>query len=491
MTNSTSSKKAIVAALMVTMFLISIEATIVSTAMPKIVSDLGGLQSMSWVFSAYLLTTVVSTPIMGKLLDLYGKKRIFLFGLLLFVSASALSGFAESMLQLIFFRAIQGIGAGALFPAVMTIIGVLFAQEERAKIQAGFGAISAISGLSGPFLGGIIVDYFSWQWIFFVNVPIGLVCFWLISASFHERFERTRISIDYAGAVIFLIASSTLLLSLSLGITYLLIPSAIAFAAFIYVESKAKDALIPPSLFANRMMTLCYLAAFLLSTLYIGMNVYVPLWMQGVAGSSATLAGLTLAPLSVMWSIGAYLCGVLLAKKGNKTVSLIGMVFIFAGVLALVVMGQEIPSWALIMVMAAIGLGMGFAATVFMVTIQSEADPTQMGSATATLTFLNYMAQSIGVALFAALFNREAMRGRERLTEQGIELQDFNQLLQFNGSHDLPASAIHAIRSVMSASISIIFVYVFAFVVIASIVVVCLPSKMKTEDRRQDIMSRK
>jgi len=167
-----SNIKVLTAALLVTIFLISIEATIVSTATSKIVKELGSLEIMGWIFSIYLLTTVVSTPIYGKLLDIYGRKTIFLVGLILFVVASALSGFSQTMLQLITFRAFQGIGAGALFPAIMTIAGVLFKEQERAKIQAGFSAVGAVSGLAGPFVGGILVDYFSWQWIFFINVPI-------------------------------------------------------------------------------------------------------------------------------------------------------------------------------------------------------------------------------------------------------------------------------------------------------------------------------
>lgn len=475
MNERASGVRPITVALLVTIFLISIEATVVSTAASRIVGDLGGLEMMGWIFSIYLLTTVVSTPIFGKLLDLYGRKSIFLAGLLLFVAASALSGLSGTMLQLIIFRGLQGIGAGALFPAIMTIVGVLYSEQQRAKMQAGFSAVGAISGLAGPFVGGLFVDYASWQWIFFINVPIGLVCFWLVAANLREQVRRAKVSIDYAGIVLFTIASGSLLLALSLKIGVLYIVAGVSFAIFVYAEAKSADALIPPRLFANRVVTLCYAAAFLLSTLVIGLNVYVPLWMQGVAGSSATVAGLTLAPMSVLWSVGAFWCGKLLAKRGGKTISVTGLLFILAGTLALFLMGESVPVWGLLAVMASIGLGMGLAATMMMVTIQSEAKPEQLGSAMSTLTFLNYMAQSIGIALFAALFNREAYRGKEQLQAAGVPIDDLNGLLGSHHSAQLSESALDAIRGVLGGSISQLFPYILIFAAASFAMVVLLP----------------
>jgi len=228
---------------------------------------------------------------------------------------------------------------------------------------------------------------------------------------------------------------------------------------------------------ADRAVTLCYAAAFLLSTLVIGLNVYVPLWMQGVAGSSATVAGLTLAPMSVMWSVGAFLCGKMLAKRGGKTISFIGVFLVLAGTAALVVMGHSVSIWGLVTVMMVIGLGMGFAATMMMVTIQSRARPEQLGTAMSTLTFLNYMAQSIGIAIFAALFNRKAFTGMKQLKAEGIHIGDLNELLRVHHSPDMSSAVISAISSVLNASISQIFVYILCFTIASLFMVVLLPKE--------------
>ncbi|WP_276353368.1 MDR family MFS transporter [Cohnella caldifontis] len=465
-------KTPIIVALMTTLFLISIEVTIVSTAMPHIVKDLGGLQSMSWIFSAYLLTTVVSTPIFGKLLDLYGRKKIYLFGLIVFVLASACSGFSQTMLQLILFRAVQGLGAGALFPSVMTVTGTLFSQEERAKIQAGFSAVGAVSGLAGPYVGGLFVDHLTWQWIFFLNVPIGLVCLLMFHFSYLERLERGKISIDVPGALLFTAASTCLLLYFTSVNTTLLACSFALYAVFLFVErKKAESALVPLGLFSNRALSLGFLATFLLSTLYIGMNVYIPMWMQGGAGSNATDAGLTLAPMSVMWSVGAYLCGVWLGKKGSRFVCLSGMVLITAGVVMLAALGSvPVTEW-IVAAMVLVGSGMGLTTTAVMVAIQSEAKPSQLGSAMATLTFLNYMAQSIGISFFASVFNRSALKGTEELRNQGLEIQNLNALLQFRHVGSASDTVRNAIRTVIAESVSGIFFYILAFVVLAFAVV--------------------
>ncbi|MFC4101688.1 MFS transporter [Paenibacillus xanthanilyticus] len=468
-----------------TIFIVSMEGTIVSTAMPKIVSDLGSLEMMSWVFSIYLLATVVSTPVFGKLIDLYGRKRIFVIGLVLFVAASAASGAAQSMLQLILFRAFQGFGAGALFPAAMTIVGAVFQEQERAKLQAGFSAVGAIAGLTAPFLGGVIVDYFTWQWIFLVNVPIGFLCYVLLQTSYNEKVKRSAVSIDIAGGVLFIIASGSLLLSLSLKSFPLLCASIAAFGAFIWVERRSKDALVPPSLFTSRVMSFCYTAAFLLSTLYIGLNVYVPFWMQGVVGTNATMAGLALAPMSVMWTAGSYWCSVLLAKKGRKMVMLLGMVFITAAVSVLAGYGDTITHWGMLLVAAAVGLGMGLTATTFIVTIQSEANPAQLGAATSALTFLNYLAQSIGISLFGLIFNHHAVQGMSSLREQGIDVTDVNELLQVLEAKDVSASVLAATQHVMSSSISPIFLYILGFVIAAGVLLLAFPSGGRISAKEQ------
>ncbi|MCL6518140.1 MDR family MFS transporter, partial [Alicyclobacillus sp.] len=364
-----TNRVAVTIAMMVATLLTALDVTVVGTAMPRIVADLGGLNLISWVFAVYTLTTSVTTPIYGKLADLFGRRIIFTIGVILFLAGSALSGLSQSMAQLIWFRAFQGVGAGAVMPVTFTIIGDLFPGEQRAKMQGLFSSIWGIAGLIGPLVGGFFVDQVSWRWIFYINVPVGIVSILLVWLFLHETFHRQRRpKIDYAGAVLFTIGISALLYApLNGGTTYpwtsptllsLFAIALVCLAAFLVVESRAPEPMLPLRLFKMRVITISNLIGFFTACVLIGVSAYLPMWIQGILGFSATSSGITLLPMSLAWPIGSTVAGRVMYKIGSKTTAVAGAVCILCGTLVLVGAGLSTPAWVFTCVMILVGLGM-------------------------------------------------------------------------------------------------------------------------------------
>ena len=299
-------KITIVIALMLGMSLAALDTTIVGTALPSIVGKLGGLALYSWVFSVYLLTSTTTVPIYGKLADLYGRKPIFLFGSALFLLGSILCGAAQSMEQLIIFRAIQGLGAGAVLPIVLTIIGDIFELNERARVQGLFSGVWGISSVVGPALGGLIVDHFSWRWVFFINIPFGIVSCVLLTLALHENIERKKQKLDYLGTLtltggivallFFLLQGGTTWSWLSLPSLGLFTISLILMVAFLLQERRVLNPILPLTLFTNRVIAISSIGGVILGIVMFGITSYVPLFIQGVEGGTATSAGITLGP---------------------------------------------------------------------------------------------------------------------------------------------------------------------------------------------------
>src|SRR6266496_5677142 len=324
-------------ALMLGMALAALDTTIVGTAMPSIVGKLGGITLYSWVFSIYLLTSTTTVPIYGKLADLYGRKPLFLFGTALFLIGSAASGAAQSMEQLILFRAIQGSGAGAVLPIVLTIIGDIFALEERAKVQGLFSGVWGLSSIVGPALGGVIVDHFSWRWVFYINIPFGLLSAFLLIVFLKENVERKKHSIDYLGSLLLTVGIVALLFALlqggvtwawislpSLGLFTLAI---VLLVLFLLQEARAPEPILPLTLFTNRIITISSIGGGILGVVLFGITSYVPLFVQGVRGGTATSAGVTLGPLLVAWPIAATLSGRIVIRYGYRFTAVLGMAF--------------------------------------------------------------------------------------------------------------------------------------------------------------------
>ncbi|MEC1770036.1 MDR family MFS transporter [Schinkia azotoformans] len=419
--NSETNKKLVVTSLLIATFLTAIEGTIVSTAMPKIVEDLGGSHLYTWVISIYLLATVISTPIFGKLADLYGRKKMFTIGVTIFLIGSMLSGFSQTMHQLVVFRLIQGIGAGALTTIPFTIIGDVFSFELRAKIQGLISSVWGISGIIGPLAGGFIVDQITWHWIFFLNLPFGILSFILLSVSLHEQVEKKKQIIDYAGIFTFTVSMSSFLYALTLlkqekhitsGIFTLFIIALVSVCLFLYIEAKGKEPMLPLSLFKIHSITVANVVGFLLGFILVAVTFYIPLWVQGVTNLNATLSGITLMPMSITWPIGAFLTGKWLGKTSIGRLAVIGIAINAAGCFGLVFFHANTTLPFMMVVTAILGFGFGLALTVFTVIVQSAVDWNLRGAAIGSNNLMRNLGQAIGIAV-SGLWLSDELKGDE------------------------------------------------------------------------------
>ncbi|MCE7793293.1 MFS transporter [Salipaludibacillus sp. CUR1] len=454
-------QKKIVTALIIATFLAAIEVTVISTAMPVIARDLGGLDLISWVFAIYLLTYAVMTPIFGKLADLFGRKKIFITGAALFLTGSALCGLSQSMEQLIMFRAVQGVGAGALMPMTFTIVGDVFTYEKRAKAQAVIGSIWGIAGIFGPLAGGFFVDFLTWHWIFYINIPFGLLAMYLIGKNLEEKIEKRKRSIDYGGAVTFIIGTGALLYALLSGgndiawndeaMFYLFGTAFVFLSLFVVIQLNAPDPMIPFRLFKNRYLLIANICGLLMGGILIGLTAYLPLWVQGVLLLAATSSGLTLIPMSLGWPLGAYLSGQFIVRLGTKSISLAGVSLIALGTLALTFITSGTPNVLLIIIMFFVGLGFGLAMTVFTVIVQSSVTWDNRGTAASTNAFLRTLGQTLGITVLGAILNQH-IGGQTN-----------------NGTHVEP--------DILAAGLQSVFMILFILALLCVIITSLLPQK--------------
>ncbi len=410
-------KTIVVIALMLGMSLAALDTTIVGTALPSIVGKLGGISLYSWVFSVYLLTSTTTVPIYGKLADLYGRKPIFLFGSTLFLLGSALCGAAQSMEQLIIFRAIQGLGAGAVLPIVLTIIGDIFELKERAKVQGLFSGVWGLSSVVGPALGGIIVDHFSWRWVFFINIPFGILSCLLLALNLKENVERKKQKLDYIGTLTLTGGIVALLFFLLQGGTtwpWLSLPSIGLFALFLALsalflrqEQRATDPILPLTLFTNRIIAISSLGGVILGILMFGITSYVPLFVQGVKGGTATSAGIALGPLLLAWPIASTISGRVVIRYGYRFTAVLGMAFatIGTGMITFFSVGTSLPF--IVIAMFIIGTGLGLTSTAFILSVQNAVPWKLRGVATASTQFVRTIGGTLGVALMGTILNAQ------------------------------------------------------------------------------------
>jgi EmrB/QacA subfamily drug resistance transporter len=412
--NSGTKQRPVLVALLIATFLTAIEGTIVSTAMPKIVEDLGGSHLFTWVISVYLLTTVISTPIFGKLADLYGRKMMFTIGVLIFLVGSTLSGFSQTMEQLVIFRLIQGIGAGALTTIPFTIIGDIFTFEERAKVQGWISSVWGISGIIGPLAGGFIVDTISWHWIFFMNLPFGLISLVLLWFSLQEIIEKKKQTIDYIGIITFSVSMTAFLFALTVlkeqkqftgSILTLFAIALIGVGLFFWIEAKSKEPMLPLSLFRIRLITIANIAGFLLGFILVTITFYIPLWVQGVTNLNATYSGIAMLPMSITWPLGGMLSGKWLAKTSIGRIVLIGIAIIAIGCIGLVFFNVNTTVPWMMFITAILGFGFGLVLTTFTVVVQSSVDWKMRGAAMGAHNLMKNLGQSIGIAISGLLLS--------------------------------------------------------------------------------------
>jgi EmrB/QacA subfamily drug resistance transporter len=405
----TTNRGLTVVALLLGLFLAAMEMTVVSTAMPTAVGDLGGLNLYAWAFAAYMLTATVTVPIHGKLADLHGRKPVMLAGLALFLVGSFACGQARSMEALIAFRALQGLGAGAIQPIALTIVGDLFDVRERARWQGVFGAVWGIAGLVGPLLGGAIVHYLSWRWVFYVNLPLGLGCAAVLSAAYHERVERHEHRLDLVGALLLTCGIVSALLAARAGRgAAALAASSLAFAAlFVRVERRAREPLLPLDLFGQRVIGVASATGALVGAAMISMVTYVPLYAQSVLGATPTGAGSAIAPMAIGWPIASTLGGRLLPRVGYRVLIRGGLLLTAAAALAIALLLRPGAGLALPRVLTAVyGLGLGFANTPLVIGVQASVPWNRRGVATASTMFFRTIGGTLAVGILGGVLAR-------------------------------------------------------------------------------------
>jgi EmrB/QacA subfamily drug resistance transporter len=413
-TSSTSrrtNRPATVVALLLALFMGAMEMTVVSTAMPTVVGDLGGALHYAWVFSAYMLASTVMVPILGKLADLYGRKPVMLASMAIFLVGSMASGQAHSMAALIAFRAVQGIGAGGLQPIALTIIGDIFELEERARMQGVFGAVWGIAGLAGPLLGGVIVAALSWRWVFYINVPFGILSAVILSFSLVESVEKKQHQLDIAGALLLSLAVVALLVGVEGFLPALTLTSSLVFGiAFVVVEHRAKEPMLPPRLFKTRVLATTSTLSTLTGAAMLGIVTFLPLHAQGLLGSSPTEAGATIAPMAIAWPIASAISGRLLPRLGFRPLVRLGMVIVAIGTAFLAyTVTRGAAQGDLRVASTVFGIGMGFANTALVIAVQTSVGFNERGVATASTMFFRSIGGTIGVGVMGVVLARDLM----------------------------------------------------------------------------------
>lgn len=410
-----SSFVAVIGSVAVLLLLASLDQTIVSTALPTIVADLGGIDHLSWVVTAYILSSTVAAPLYGKLGDLYGRRNVVFFSVGLFLIGSALSGLANSMTFLIVSRAIQGLGGGGLFVLALSIIGDVVEPKDRGKIQGVFAGVFSISSIAGPLLGGWFVEHLSWHWIFYVNVPLGiaaLVGFWV---GFKPTGKRRTHSIDYAGALLLTIALSAIVLVTSLGgrtypwgsteINAIIVIAALASIGFVFAESRASEPVLPLGLFKMNTFWVTSVVGFIAGTAMFGSVTFMPLYLQIAKGSTPTVSGLQLIPMMVGIMFTSTIAGQVMGRTGRyKFLPLLGTSLLICGMLLLSTLAVDTSNLLVGIYIAIVGMGMGCIFSVVTTAVQNAVPREVMGVATASGIMFRQIGGSLGVALFGAMF---------------------------------------------------------------------------------------
>jgi EmrB/QacA subfamily drug resistance transporter len=399
---------------MLSIFLAAMESTVVSTAMPRVVASLGGLEIYSWVFSGFLLTSTVTMPLWGRLSDLLGRRRVFLGGLTIFLAGSALSGLAQDMTQLIVFRMLQGLGAGSLMTIGMTIIGELFALERRAKMQGYISGVWGVASLCGPLIGGLLTDHVSWRWVFYINLPFGAVAMGLIAAGVTDRpRDGRRPAIDYLGLGLFTAGVSALLVGvLEAGrVTSwtgldVLGPLALAVAAltgFWAVERRAAEPIVPLALFGRRMVLAAAVTGFLAGMAMFGAISFVPLYLQMVSGMTATAAGVVLIPFVLGWVAMSITSARLVLRIGYRPVVVAGMVCLTVAFLLLTRWSESLTLGLAMRDALVGGIGMGLTMVPMLIAVQSTVSRPELGAATAMIQFFRTIGGAIGLSVMGTV----------------------------------------------------------------------------------------
>jgi EmrB/QacA subfamily drug resistance transporter len=411
-----SERGPVLAAIMLSTGLVALDSTILATAVPSIVRDLGGFSQFPWLFSVYLLTQAVTVPLYGKFADSLGRKPVMFFGIAAFLLGSVLCGAAWSMPLLIVARAVQGIGAGAVQPISMTMVGDMYTVEERARVQGYVASVWGIASVIGPTLGGLFSQYLSWRLIFFVNLPLGAIAVWMLTRHFSEKVTRkNHKKVDYTGAAALTGGFSLLILGLlesgvawgwaSLPSIAIFVMGIALLVGFFLVERRAAEPVLPPWVFSRRVLAGGNLSALVIGALMIGLSSYLPTYAEGVLGKSAVVSGFALAALTVGWPLAASLSGRIYLRIGFRDTALIGSVFVVVGAVLVALLGEYTSIWLAALASFVLGIGLGLSASPTVVAAQSVVTWERRGVVTATNMFSRSLGSAVGAAAFGAIAN--------------------------------------------------------------------------------------
>jgi len=472
-------------------FMAAVESTIIATAIPTIVADLGGFGLFSWVFAIYLLTQAVSIPVYGRLADLYGRRRVFFIGAGLFLTGSILCGFAGSMLALIAFRAVQGFGAGAVQPISATILGDIYAPVERAKIQGLVSSVFGISAVVGLSLGAFLIEHLSWPVVFWVNVPIGFAAIAMIAAFLKETVQHRRHQIDWIGSLLLLLGLGALMLALVQGLSLgqpILVGAVIigfgTFALLLRHERRIKEPMLPLELWRSRIIAVGSLGNGFAGAVMMGVSAFLPTYVQGAMGRSPVVAGLVLGAMSVSWAAASFGGGRLMMRTSYRVAATVGSscLVIGAGMLATMAPADG-PLWAgtgsLI-----IGIGMGCTSTVFIVSVQASVPWRQRGAATSSTMFMRFIGQSVGAASCGAVLNA-SIAAIDPTASHAVD-----RLLDAAGRAAMSVAERAHLTDVVARSLHHAYLLATAFAVVTLLIASCMPPRLSPRHQVPDSPSR-
>lgn len=460
---------------MFSLFLASMESTVVATAMPTIVGQLGGLEHYSWVFSAFMLTSTTFVPLYGKLSDIYGRRKIYVIAMALFLLGSVMSGLANNMTQLIFARALQGLGAGGIQPLAFILIGEMFNLRQRAKMQGFFSGVWGFSSIVGPLLGGFIVDKFSWHWVFYINIVPGLLAASLVALAWKEQaHSHERPKVDYLGAT--LLTSS--IVSLLLGLmdfgtisSWLLIATAIMlFTALLWVEGRSTDPILPLPLFRDRLFLTAITHGIFTGWALFGSISFIPLFVQLVFGTSATQAGITITPMLLGWVVASIIGMRLIMTVGHRKLGVVGTSVFATGAFMMTLVNAESNQIIMMVFVTMMGIGMGLSIPSFLVAVQTNVERRNLGTATSMLQFSRSIGGTLGVSVMGAALS---MRLTANLNASNLDPQLVAQLLDPLPDVEIIIDA--GARLAMANAIHLVFVIAFVSAALGLVAVFFTP----------------
>ncbi|WP_027408785.1 MDR family MFS transporter [Anoxybacteroides tepidamans] len=465
----------VVAGLLLGIFVASMDNTIVATAMATIVADLGGLDKFVWVTSAYMVAEMAGMPIFGKLSDMYGRKRFFIFGIIVFLLGSMLCGVAQNIVQLSIFRAIQGIGGGALVPIAFTIMFDIFPPEKRGKMGGLFGAVFGLSSIFGPLFGAYITDYLNWRWVFYINIPLGLLAFLLIALCYRESPKHAKQKIDWLGVITLVPAIVCLMFALELGgnqyewdssvIISLFSAFVVLFLLFLYVETKVQEPIVSYRMFRNRLFAAGNLVGFFSGATFIVATVYIPIFIQGVTGGSATNSGLILLPMMLATTVSAQLGGFFASKMSYRNVMIIFMAVFAIGMFLLSTITPETSRATVTWYMIIVGLGIGASFSVLGMAAIHHFSEMERGAASSTNSFIRSLGMTVGITIFG-IIQRNLFQDKLNHLLKGIahggpvmSTNDPRAILSPEARAHIPSAILEQITSALASSIAHTFMW--------------------------------